>query len=344
MNNLINQKKVRVFLVLLLGLLLFPFMLFLFLAPQKREQVSYGFNFSNKYAQELDQDWKNTFTEIVTNFPTKKYRLAVYWDEVQPNSLTYDYSNIKYQLDILEKYPNSEVILVFGRKVIRYPECHEPQWWIEIREEEVKKEALLKYIEKTVLELKDYKSIKYWQVENESLFPFGICSPLTNVYELLQEEVELVKSLDPERKIIIQDSGEGGFWLPSAKLGDYLGISIYRKVWFDFLGVISTYSFPLKYPLGNSFYSIKAFVLSIPFEKIKATEVQAEPWGPVRNYILRADEVNSTMSPEDFERVFVTTQEAGFDEYYLWGVEWWYHMKIKENNPFYWEYALKKIR
>lgn len=339
-----KQKTVRIILIIFLGILIFPFMLYLFLTPNRKEGVSYGFNFSNKYAQELDQDWKKTFQEIVTAFPTKKYRLAVYWDEVQKTKDTYDYSNIKYQLDILEKYPESEVILVFGRKVIRYPECHEPKWWVETRDEEEKKLALLKYIERTVLELKDYKSIRYWQVENEAMFPFGICSPVEDVYGLLKEEVALVRALDPNRKIIIQDSGEGGFWLPSAQLGDYLGISIYRKIWFDFLGVISTYSFPLKYPLGSSFYAIKAFVLSIPFENIKATEVQAEPWGPVRNYILRADEVNSTMSPQDFETVFEITKKAGFDEYYLWGVEWWYHMKIKENNPYYWETALKNIR
>jgi len=315
----------------------------LFLTPNKNTNVAYGLNFSNKYSQELDQDWKLAFNEIVNTFATKKYRLAVYWDEVQPEKNTYDYSNIKYQLDMLEKFPDSEVILVIGRKVIRYPECHEPKWWVETRGDEEKKLALLKYIERTVTELKDYKSIKYWQVENEAMFPFGICSPLNDVYGTLKEEVALVKSLDPERKIVIQDSGEGGFWLPSYEIGDFLGISIYRKVWFDFLGVLSSYSFPLKYPLGSSFYIIKSFVLSIPFEKIMATEVQAEPWGPVRNYILRADEVNSTMSPEDFERVFETTQEAGFNEYYLWGVEWWYHMKKVENIPYYWDRALKYI-
>jgi hypothetical protein len=339
-----HQKTVRIILVITLGFLIFPFMLYLFLAPNKKENISYGFNFSNKYAQELDQDWKKTFKEIVETFPSKKYRIAVYWDEVQKDKNSFDYSNIKYQLDILEKYPNSEVILVMGRKVIRYPECHEPKWWVETRDDEEKKLALLKYVERTVLELRDYKSIKYWQVENESMFPFGICSPLKDVYGLLKEEVALVRALDPNRKIIVQDSGEGGFWIPSAQIGDYLGISIYRKIWFDFLGVISNYSFPLKYPLGSAFYTIKAFTLSIPFEKIKATEVQAEPWGPVRNYILRADEVNSTMSPEDFERVFQTTEEAGFDEYYLWGVEWWYHMKYQEGIPFYWDTALKKIR
>lgn len=335
-------KFAKYTLITLLSLILFPFMLYLYLAPTKAEKVTYGLNFSNKYAQELNLDWKKTFDEILLEVPTKKFRIAVYWDEVQKDSISYDYSNIKYQLDALEKYPDSEVILVFGRKVIRYPECHEPKWWQEIRDEDEKKVVLLNYVDRTVSELKSYKSIKYWQVENEAMFPFGECTSLTNLSETLEKEIEIVRNQDT-RKILIQDSGEGGFWIPSSKMGDYLGISMYRKVWFDLFGMLTQNSFALKYPLGPSFYKIKAFLLGIPVEKIKATEVQAEPWGPVRNYILRDEEVNKTMSKEDFIAIFEFTKESGFEEFHLWGVEWWYHMKKEHGNTFYWDTAISKI-
>lgn len=334
----------NIFIITILFVLIFPFMLYLYLTPAYNEKVSYGLNFSNKYASELDLDWKNTFQTILKEIPTKKFRLAVYWDEVQKNPDTYDFSNIKYQLNELEKFPESEVILVIGRKVIRYPECHEPGWWKEIRDEGQKREKILQLVTKTVEELKNYKSIKYWQVENEVFFPFGECTAILNIESLLKEEVEIVRKLDPERKILIQDSGEGGFWIPSKRFGDYLGISIYRKVWFDFFGTFTYNSFPVKYPLGSSFYKMKAFVLGIPFEKIKATEVQAEPWGPVRNYLLRNDEVDATMSPDDFLRIFQITKESGFLEFHLWGVEWWYHMKNKHNQGFYWNTAIEKIK
>ena len=337
-------KTARFFIFVILFLLIFPFILYLYLSPVRKEKVSYGLNFSNKYAEELDLDWKETFNYILKEVPTKKYRIAVYWDQVQPEPNIYDYSIIKYQLDALEKYSESEVILVLGRKVIRYPECHSPKWWKETREDEERKEALLKYVDRTVKELKGYKSIKYWQVENEAMFPFGDCIKLSNLKETLEDEVALVRRLDPSRKIIMQDSGEGGFWVPTAKLGDYLGISMYRKVWFDYLGIFINRSFPLKYPLGASFYKIKAFLLGVPMEKIKITEVQAEPWGPVRNYLLRTDEVADTMSEADFKIVFENTKESGFDEFYLWGVEWWYHMKTFHNNSYYWDTALKNIK
>lgn len=337
-------KTVQKLMIVVLFVLLFPMILYLYLSPMKKEKVSYGLNFSNKYASELNQDWKSTFDYMVNNMPTKKYRLVVYWDEVQKDQNIYDYSNIKYQLNKLDQNPESEVILNIGRKVIRYPECHEPKWWQDLRDERAQKLALLKYVEKTTQELKNYKSIKYWQVENESMFPFGECTKISGLVDLLKEEVATVRKVDPSRKILIQDSGEGGFWIPSSKIGDYLGISMYRKVWFDFFGMMSSYSFPLKYPIGSSFYKIKAFMLGIPLEKIKATEIQAEPWGPVRNYNLRDSEIAETMSQQDFENVFIFTKETGFDEFYLWGVEWWYHMKVKHNNSFYWDTAVQNLK
>lgn len=337
-------KTAQILIIVLLLLILIPFSLYLIFSPTKKENVSYGYNFSNKYAQELDLDWKKVYDQILSELPSKKFRLAVYWNDVQPVKGSYNYSDIKYQLDQLEKYPDSEVILVIGRKVIRYPECHEPAWWQNIREEEVKKKELLTYVEKTVNELKGYKSIKYWQVENEALFPFGQCTPIKDLKGFLKSEVELVKSLDPKRKIIIQDSGEGGLWKESNEYGDIVGISMYRKVWFDFGGTLNGWSFQIKYPVGASFYKIKSHMLGIPFEKIKATEVQAEPWGPARNYLLTIEESNKSMSKEDFDGILEFTKNSGFDEFHLWGVEWWYHMKVFHNESYFWDKAKNNFK
>jgi hypothetical protein len=336
---------IKSILFLFLFLLISPYILYLAFSPQKNENVSYGLNFSDKYATEMGLDWKEVFNETLEEFPTKKFRIALYWDQVEKDRGNYDFSNIKYQLDKLEKFPESEVILVIGRKVIRYPECHEPHWWRELSSQEEQKAEVLKYVEKTVKELKGYRSIKYYQVENEPFFPFGYCTKLENLGDLVEEEVRLVRSLDPERKILMQDSGEAGFWNLSAHLGDYLGISIYRKVWFDLFGILTGQSsFPLKYPIGPAYYKIKSHLLGIEFEKIKATEVQAEPWGPVRNDLLTVDDINKTMSPDDFKKIFEFNYSTGFSEFHLWGVEWWYQQKKVHNNDFYWEYAKSKMK
>jgi len=342
------KKKIylisKIILFLILIILISPYLLYLSLSPTPKEKVSYGLNFSDKYATEIGLDWKEVFDQILNDFSTKKFRIALYWDQVEKERGQYDFSNIKYQLEKLDQYPNSEVILVIGRKVIRYPECHEPHWWRELPSEEEKKKEILNYVEKTVNELKRYKSIKYYQVENEPFFPFGYCTKISNLKDLVEQEVSLIRSLDPDRKIILQDSGEAGFWNLSAKMGYFLGISIYRKVWFDMFGILTgNSSFPLKYPIGPAYYKIKAFLLKIDFNRIKATEVQAEPWGPVRNDLLTIEDINKTMSHDDFKKIFEFNLRSGFDEFHLWGVEWWYHQKKIHQNDFYWEFAKSNI-
>lgn len=333
-------KAAQIILVIILILLIVPYGLYFLFKPDPKTNISYGLNFSNKYALELEQDWKKVYGDLLREIPTKKYRLSVYWNDVEATKGKYDYSDIRYQLDALEKYPEAEVILVFGRKVLRYPECHEPRWWQELRSEEEKKRELLRYVERTVQELKGYKSIKYWQVENEALFPFGTCTELSDLRGLLEEEVKLVRYLDPSRKIIIQDSGEAGFWMTSNELGDYVGISMYRKVWFTLFDYLKNEnSFVFKYPFGPSFYYIKAKILGIETSRIKVAEVQAEPWGPVRNYLLTPEESSKTMSHEDFDGIIKFTSESGFDEFYMWGAEWWHHMKYFHQDSYYWDRA-----
>jgi hypothetical protein len=43
-------------------------------------------------------------------------------------------------------------------------------------------------------------------------------------------------------------------------------------------------------------------------------------------------------SARDFKKYVNFAQKTGFDEVYLWGVEWWYFMKEK-GYPEYLEYA-----
>jgi len=48
-----------------------------------------------------------------------------------------------------------------------------------------------------------------------------------------------------------------------------------------------------------------------------------------------------SMSLGQFKKNITFAKEAGFDEVYLWGVEWWYLLKEKKNYPNYWETAKK---
>ena len=333
-------KLIKLFVILIFIFITAPLILFIILRPKTHQNITYGTTFSNRYATELGLDWKDAYVKTLDDLGIQNIRLVAYWDEIEIVRGTYDYSHIKWQLDEAEKR-NTNVILAVGRKVPRFPECFEPYWWTQITDVDKRDELLFKYVSNTVAELKKYKSIKMWQVENEPFFPFGNCLPTT--YETVKAETNLVRNAD-DRPILIQDSGEGGFWKPSYILGDYLGISMYRKIWFDFWGLFLGKFVYFQYPLAHWTYKIKADLRGIPYQKVIITELQAEPWGPGINSSLTEEDKAKTMSKEMFLSTISYAQEAGFKDIYFWGTEWWLWEKEKNANPFFWDTAKAIIK
>ncbi len=308
--------------------------------PVRQENINYGVNFSDKYATEMMMDWKDVYIKILDDLGAKNIRLVAYWDDIEKENDKFDYSNIKWQLDEAQKR-DVNVILAVGKKVPRWPECFEPKWWQKMSSSDEKEHELIDFVKRTVVELKPYGAIKIWQVENEPFFPFGECSPFN--IETLDKEISIVRSLDA-RPILTQDSGEGGFWVNSFKKADYLGISMYRKIWYDFWGFFGGDFIYFKYPLANWSYKLKADLLRIPYDKIIITELQGEPWGPGLNSLLDDKEKDKTMSVNDFLSTITYAQNAGFKDLYFWGAEWWLWEKEKNNNPYYWETARALFR
>ena len=338
--KLFSLRIVQIFIVLLLLIQLVPLILFYFMRPVPQTKINYGVTFSEKYTQQLGLDWQQSYLKILDDLAVKNIRLIVYWDDVEKFPGSYDFSDIRWQLNEAEKR-NLNVILAVGRKVPRYPECFEPDWVKETKVEESRENYLYQYLRQTILTLKSYKSIKMWQVENEPFFPFGECKIAKR--GTVENEVKIVRSIDT-RPVLIQDSGEGGFWFPSYKLGDYLGISMYRKIWFDFGNFSIKKAIYIKYPLAHWAYKIKADLVGVPVNKIIVTELQAEPWGPTFNAYLSKEEKDRTMSRSDFLETISYSQKSGFKDLYFWGVEWWLWEKERENNPFYWDTAKAILR
>lgn len=333
--KLFHIKIVRVFLVTTFIATLFPIIVFIILAPKQANDIKFGVTFSNRYATEIGLDWKDAYLKILDELKVKNIRLVVYWDEVEKEPGQYDFSNIKWQLEEADKR-NLNVILALGKKVPRWPECFEPYWYLKESQDSKKEEYLLNYVKATTNELKNYNSIKMWQVENEPYWPFGICTP-TNP-NTIDKEVAMVRSIK-NLPILIQDSGEGGYWYPTYSMGDYLGISMYRRIWFDFWGVLFGKAVYFQYPLTYWTYKLKADFTFVPYKKVIVTELQAEPWGPDINSKLTKEQKDKTMSRELFLDTMSYATKTGFNEFYLWGVEWWLWEKEKNDNPFFWESA-----
>ena len=297
--------------------------------PQK--EVTFGVNFSQKHAQNLGLDWQKNYLALFDDLGAKKLKLASYWDLIEPEEGKYSFQDLDWQIQQVGER-GVKTILVIGMKSPRWPECHIPEWAKNLSKEE-QQEKVLNYIEKMVLRYKDLTTIDVWQIENEPFFPFGEC--LWADKDFLKKEIALVKSLDSQKRpVLISDSGEGSFWISAAIFGDIVGTTMYEKVWVHQIGIYLTYPFP---PV---FYGRKAQIIKTLFDKeVICVELQAEPWGPKLIYDISLAEQEKTMNLEQFKKNIEFAKKTGLKEFYLWGTEWWYWMKEKQNRPEVWNEA-----
>ena len=317
------------FLILILAIVGF---FFVGSAPEQEEQT-FGVNFSQKHAQNLGLDWKETYTALIEELGVKNIKVASYWDLIEPEDGKYDFEDLDWQLEVA-KNNGVDVMLVLGMKTPRWPECHLPEWAKGL-DKEKQQEEILELIREMILRYKDFDAISMWQVENEPFFPFGEC--VWSDPEFLKEEVALVKSLDSKaRPILISDSGEGSFWFRASSIGDVVGTTMYRKVW---VWQFKTY---VTYPLPPVFYWRKAEIIKKFFNKeVICVELQAEPWGPELLYTSPLSEQEKTMNLERFQNIVSFAKKTGLKKFYLWGAEWWYWMKEINGQGDIWEEAKK---
>lgn len=303
---------------------------FWFFQPPKAKMITWGVVFSQMHAQKLGLDWKEAYLAMLDDLKVREIKIAVNWDMVEPGDGQYDFSDLDWQLDEAGKR-DARVLLVIGMKTPRWPECHIPGWAKDIGKSNQQQE-ILDYLKEIVGRYRDRKEIAVWQVENEPLFPFGEC-PWTD-FDFLKQEVALVKSLDPGRPVLISDSGEGSLWIRAAQVGDVVGTTMYRVAWFREAKMY------LNYPIPESFYWLKSRAIKAFFnKKVVCVELQAEPWCPNSLYNDGVDEQKKTMDAARFVKTLDFAQKTGFDTFYLWGAEWWYWMKARQNDPAIWNEA-----
>lgn len=304
-------------------------------APQA-EKIAWGVNFSQKHADSLGLNWRETYLALLDGLGAKELKIASDWDILEPADGQFYFGDLDWQINEAEKR-GANVILIMGMKTSRWPECHIPYWATKITKKE-QQDEIFKLLEKIVLRYNGKNSIWAWQVENEPLFQFGSC-PWQDE-EFLKKEINFVKSLDSKaRPVIISDSGELSFWFRAARLGDIVGTTLYRKIWAEDLGIY------LSYPLPPVFYWRKAELIKMIFGKeVINIELQAEPWGKTLLYDLPLAEQKKSMDLGQFRKNIEFAKKAGFKKNYLWGSEWWYWMKEKQKDPAIWNEAKKLFK
>jgi len=318
------MKKV-IFILIVITLIFLSF-------RSKPEKIDYGVSFSAFHAQELNLNWQKTFDAIVHDLGVRRFRFSAHWPLTEPEKDKFDWTYLDYQINEAEK-TGSTVILAVGQRLPGWPECHVPGWAQKLTKEEQQAE-MLGYIRAVVERYGNARSITHWQVENEpylTLFAKHICGNLDE--EFLKKEIALVESLDPDRPIIVTDSGEISFWWKPYKLSDTFGTTLYLYVWNHKFG-------PIRYPVIPAFFRIKRNIVELAAgdKPVFLIELGAEPWltKPIVETPLK--EVLARMDIEKFNKVIKFAKKAGFETQYLWGAEWWYYMKEK-NHPEFWNRA-----
>lgn len=294
------------------------------------KKFNFGVTFSSRYAAEIKSDWKANYLAILDELKVKRIRIPLYWDKIEKENNKFEFSEIDWQVAEAEKR-GTELILVVGRKVPRWPECYEPEW-VRNQNAKIKNQNLLDYIEIAINRYKNNPVVKYWQVENEPFLPFGVC-PSTDV-NLLDKEITLVRKLDPGRKIIITDSGELSFWIPAAKRADIFGTTMYLNVHSAKFGYIS-------YPIGPNFFKLKKWIT----EKLSGqknviiAELQGEPWLDEWTINASVEKQLENFNEQRLEQTVEFAKKTGINDIYLWGVEWWWWLKTEKDNSVLWEKA-----
>lgn len=285
------------------------------------------------YARYLGVDPKACLTDALEDLGVRRLRLMSYWSQIEAKRGKYDFKELDWQIKMAEKY-NAEVTLCLGLRQPRWPESHWPDWARELPGDEWQ-QALLAFMETIVNRYKERSCIVSYQLENEAMLKsFGENGNFDR--ERLRREFELVKALDDTRPIIMTTSDSWGipFFGPRP---DMYGFSIYR--YFYDKGEYRHATRPAW------FYRFRAGLIRLlKWRKTFVHELQAEPWGPAGMIDMPMNEQFKSINPDRVKEAVAYAQRTTLDPIDVWGMEWWYWLKIKHEHTEIWDYMRSLYR
>jgi len=296
-----------------------------------------GTTFCARYAENFGLDAKETFGRILA-LGLAPIRIGIYWDQVEIEPSVFDFSNFDWIIKMAES-KNVSLILTLGAKAPRWPEFYAPKFLIKkfnfrykerISNRDFQKHLFV-FIRRAIERYKDYKNIRWWQIENE---PFDLFGPQkwNFSFDFIEEEIKFVRSLS-KKPIILNTAGVLpyhpliqkilGYDLRKAnceKLADIVGFDIYPKITKKILGQ----PLLLKAKRSNwedlAKWKEKAEALG---KKTWVVELQAEPW-EVAPMNLHDPYANPSCSPKDIEKYLGKLEKIGFNTVLFWGAEFWF--------------------
>lgn len=308
-----------------------------YIYKHKNEPLVLGTTFIPQYARHLGLNPEETLQAAIDDLNLRRFRLVSYWSLGEPEKDVYDFSELDWQFDMIEK-SGGTVTLAIGARQPRWPECHIPTW-VHQEEGDAWKNELKEYMGEVINRYKDRPSLVSYQLENEYFLEvFGECEDHTR--ERLVDEFNFVKQQDPDTPVIVSRSNNA---VPSWPIGepraDIVGASIYKRVWDR--TVTRRY---FEYPFPAWFYGFLAGATEITTGKNTIIhEMQTEPWPPKDITEVSLTEQDKSFNASIFKDRVNYGVATGMKTIDLWGMEWWYYRKVKFNDFSVWEAAKDTI-
>jgi hypothetical protein len=303
-------------------------------AKHRDTPVQLGATFIPDYALRLGVDPQETMDAMITDLGIKRFRLVSYWENGEMLQGKYDFSFLDWQMNKASA-AGAKVSLAIGLRQPRWPECHMPAWAAKLPISEWQPK-LLDYITAVVERYKNHPALESWQLENEFFLKvFGDCPDHSR--DRLVNEFNRVKQLDPNHTLVVSMSNNAIGTPIGQPTPDEWAISVYKRVWDQTL--TKRY---FEYPIPAWYYAFRAgFTELTRGHDSFIHELQAEAWLPPGYTMQTApiEEFYKSLNPERLRHRFRYGQATGMKKIDLWGVEWWYYMKVRRNAPELWNVA-----
>ncbi len=309
-----------------------------YILRHRNEPFTYGATFVPNYAKYFDLDPKETFQAMISDLGLKRFRLVSYWKDIEPEPGVYNFDELDWQFEMAEQ-AGVEISLAIGLRQPRWPECHGPQWAM-AKPMSQWREDLKIFMAKVIDRYKSSPVLKEYQLENEFfLSVFGECPDFSR--DRLVDEYNFVKSKDSVHPIIVSRSNNAIGFPIGDPVPDQYAVSVYKRVWDKTL--TKRY---YEYPFPAWFYGFLAGGGElISGKKMIIHELQTEAW-LAEGFNMRdapIEELYKSLSPERLHDRINYGKATGMRQVDLWGVEWWYQMKVKRNAPELWNTAKKEL-
>jgi len=302
-----------------------------YINKHRQEPLNVGVTFSSEYAEYFGMDPKETFKALRDDLGFRRFRLVTFWNVVEPSNDVFDFSDIDWQLKMIEEVGGSATVSL-GLRQPRWPECHFAPWAKDLAVAERNAEVN-EYIAQTVTHLKKSDLVTSYQLENEYfLGVFGVC-PKPQRQQLI-DEFKLIKKIDPGRPVLMS-LANNYFGVPVGQpRPDQYAVSVYKRVWDQ--TITKRY---FEYPFTPTYYAYRAGLTEMLTGKSSMLhELQAEPWTPKGIELRNASvaEQNKSMDPQRLQSRIQYAIDTGFRDVDLWGAEWWYWRLTKYDDLSLW--------